>query len=78
MGTDVSNGDSGSNGKRRRVSGRLDQGPRGLSILTETADIWVLVQNEIDSELLGRQVTSEGMLVGLDRLKVDWIGETKR
>ena len=74
----MSYGENGSNGKRRRLSGRLDHGPRGLTILTDAGDLWVLENDEIDTDLIGQMVTAEGMLVGLDRLKVEWIGATQR
>ena len=73
----MSYGDNASNGKRRRLSGRLDHGPRGLTILTDAGDLWVLEQEDVDSDLLGRLVIAEGVLVGLDRLKVDWIGQAQ-
>ena len=73
----MSYGENGSNGKRMRLSGRLDHGPRGLTILTDAGDLWVLEQEDVDSDLLGRLVIAEGVLVGLDRLKVDWIGQAQ-
>ena len=63
------------NSSRRRVTGHLDHGPRGLSIRTDAGDLWVLQHEDLDSDLLGKVVTAEGMTVGYDRLKVDWIGE---
>ena len=63
------------NGKRRRVSGILTSGVRGHSILTEAGDLWMVDGEDIDPALIGRVVTAEGTLAGLDRLKLDWIGE---
>ena len=74
----MSYGENGSNGKRRRLSGRLDHGPRGLTILTDAGDLWVLDNDEIDTDLIGQQVNAEGVTVGYDRLKVEWIGEVQR
>ena len=62
-------------GKRKRVSGVLNHGKRGLSILTDAGDLWVLDHDDVDPDLLGRRVTAEGVLAGLDRLSLDWIGE---
>lgn len=60
---------------RRRISGQLDQGPRGLVIITGAGDRWVIENHDIEPDLIGRQVVAEGAVVGLDRVKVDWIGE---
>ena len=63
--------------KRKRVSGRLEAGPRGLNILTDAGDLWVLDRDDFDSDLIGRNVVAEGLLIGIDRLQVDWLGEVK-
>lgn len=60
---------------RRRIAGQLDHGPRGLVIVTVAGDRWVIENEAIEPDLIGRQVVAEGTAVGLDRLKVDWIGE---
>ena len=57
------------------MSGRLEVGPRGLNILTDAGDLWVLDRDEFDNDLIGRQVVAEGVLAGFDRLRVDWLGE---
>lgn len=62
--------------RRKRISGVLGHGGRGLNILTDAGDLWVIDRDDVDPDLLGRRVTAEGTLTGLDRLKVDWIGET--
>lgn len=60
---------------RMRVTGPLELGPRGLFIITEAGDHWVLdLENSVPA-LVGMQVTAEGSLAGYDRLSVDWIGE---
>lgn len=61
--------------KRKRVSGRLEVGPRGLNILTDAGDLWVLDRDEFDNDLLGRQVVAEDVLISFARLQVDWLGE---
>jgi Protein of unknown function (DUF5818) len=74
MGTDVNIADYGMIGKRQRVAGCLKDGPRGLNIITDAGDLWVLEQDDPVSSLLGRQVIAEGVLSGFDRMRVDWIG----
>ncbi|WP_188053651.1 DUF5818 domain-containing protein [Sphingosinithalassobacter sp. CS137] len=59
---------------RRRITGRLELGPRGYSIVTEAGDHWVLEGCEPDSDTIGGQVTAEGESHSLDRLRTDWIG----
>ena len=53
----------------------LKTGARSYSILTEAGDLWMVDGEDIDPALIGRVVTAEGTLAGLDRLKLDWIGE---
>ena len=60
---------------RRRIVGQLDHGPRGLVIVTVAGDRWVIENEAIEPDLIGRQVVAEGTASGLDRLRVDWIGE---
>ena len=62
---------------RRRITGRLELGPRGYAIVTEAGDHWVLEGGEPDDNLIGAQVTAEGESHGLDRLRTDWIGTAK-
>ena len=64
----------GSN-RRKRLSGVLNHGSRGLSILTDAGDMWVIDREDVDPCLLGRRVTAEGIQSGYDRLMVDWLGE---
>ncbi len=61
--------------RQKRITGRLDLGPRGLNLLTDAGDLWVLDRDDFDSDLIGRVVVAEGTLTGLDRLRVDWLGE---
>ncbi len=51
-----------------RISGLLTQGTRGLGVVTDASELWVLERDEVDSNLLGRRVTVEGELHGLDRI----------
>lgn len=62
------------NTTRMRISGRLEHLSRGLAIVTEAGDHWVLEDGEPASDHFGRDVTAEGVVVGLDRLRVDWLG----
>lgn len=61
--------------RRKRVSGVLNHGGRGLNILTDAGDLWVIDRDGVDPDLLGCRVTAEGIQVGFDRLNVEWIGE---
>lgn len=63
------------NRSRKRVTGTLELGPRGLFIVTETGERWVLDLEESLRPSVGQLVTAEGSPVGYDRLSVDWIGE---
>lgn len=62
------------NTNRKRISGRLEQVPRGFAIVTEAGDHWVLDDFEPDNDQIGEEVTAEGEIAGFDRLKVDWLG----
>jgi hypothetical protein len=64
-----------SSGRRKRVSGVLNHGRRGLNILTDAGDLWVIDRDDVDPDLLGRRVTAEGTQSGYDRIQVEWIGE---
>lgn len=64
-----------STGRRKRISGMLKEGSRGFGVVTDVGDLWVLDRAEVDLDLLGQRVTVEGELQGLDRIRVDWIGE---
>lgn len=65
----------GKPGRRMRISGLLTQGTRGLGVVTDAGELWVLDCDEADRDLVGQRVTVEGELHGLDRIRVDWIGE---
>ena len=61
--------------RRKRVSGVLNDGSRGLNIVTDAGDLWVIDREEVDPDLIGSRVTAEGVQTGYDRLQVEWIGE---
>ena len=61
-------------GHRKRVSGTLSKGRRGLILTTDDNEVWVIDTDEDVAQLFGQRATVEGIPSGLDRLKVDWIG----
>lgn len=63
------------NTNRRRISGRLEYVPRGIAVVTDAGDHWVLEDYAPSSDEFGQEVTAEGVVVGLDRLKVEWLGQ---
>lgn len=64
-----------SNNRRERVSGVLNDGSRGLNIVTDAGDLWVIDREEVDPDLIGSRIIAEGVQTGYDRLQVEWIGE---
>ena len=61
--------------RRRRVSGVLSHGGRGLTITTEAGDLWDIDRDDVDPDLPGRRVTAEGVQAGYDHINVEWLGE---
>lgn len=59
----------------KRISGRLENLPRGAVIVTDAGDHWVLEGYEPSNDDFGFEVTAEGIVVGLDRLRVEWLGQ---
>jgi hypothetical protein len=62
---------------RVRVSGTLDHGNRGLLLTTTDRKLWVIESDLEAEQLVGQSVTVEGITIGLDRLRADWIGLTQ-
>lgn len=60
---------------RKRISGRLEHLPRGAVIVTVAGDHWVLEDYEPSNNDFGFEVTAEGIVVGFDRLRVEWLGQ---
>ena len=60
---------------RKRISGRLEHLPRGAVIVTDAGAHWVLEDYEPSNEDFGFEVTAEGIVVGFDRLRVEWLGQ---
>lgn len=59
----------------KRISGRLEHLPRGAAIVTDAGDHWVLEDYEPSNDDFGFEVTAEGIVVGFDRLRVEWLGQ---
>ena len=59
---------------RKRINGRLESVPRGVALVTDGGDHWVLEDLDPGHDDLGFEVTAEGVVVGLDRLRVEWLG----
>jgi len=60
--------------KRKRITGVLELGPRRPQIVTVAGDRWSLDCDDIAPDLVGHEVTVEGILTGMDRIRADWIG----
>ncbi|MFZ5665783.1 MAG: DUF5818 domain-containing protein [Pseudomonadota bacterium] len=57
------------------MSGQLSLGSRGLTLRTEDA-LWIIESDEPVDRFVGDEVIVEGNVIGLDRLRADWIGST--
>jgi len=55
--------------------GQLVRMSHNAPIVTDAGDHWVLEGVEPANDHFGNEVTVEGEVVGLDRLRVDWLGE---
>jgi hypothetical protein len=63
------------NTTRRRISGRLEHVPRGVAVVTDTGEHWVIEGYDPTTADFAREVTAEGVMVGLDRIRVEWLGQ---
>lgn len=63
------------NTNRKRISGRLEYVSRGIALVTNAGDHWILEDFEPSNDDIGFEVTAEGIVVGLDRLQVEWLGQ---
>jgi hypothetical protein len=59
---------------RKRMSGMLGRGPRGLVLTTDDNELWVIDTDDEVARFIGQRVMIDGTAVRLDRLKADWIG----
>lgn len=62
------------NSGRIRVSGRLSRGRRGLILTTKDDQLWIVESEHNADDLVGSAVIIDGIVAGMDRLRVDWIG----
>lgn len=61
---------------RIRVTGLLSRGSRGFVLSAKDEAVWVIDADQPIDQLIGEDVVAEGTVIGLDRLKADWIGVT--
>lgn len=59
---------------RIRVSGMLSRGRRGMILTTKSDEVWIVESEDVTDDLIGSNVTVEGVVAGMDRLRADWIG----
>jgi hypothetical protein len=59
---------------RIRVTGLLSRGNRGSVLSVKDDAVWVIDADQPIDQLVGEDVVAEGTVIGLDRLKADWIG----
>ena len=52
----------------------LNRGRRGMILTTKSDEVWIVESEEVTDDLIGSNVTVEGVVTGLDRLRADWIG----
>jgi hypothetical protein len=63
------------NQTRKRVAGILSRAKRGLVLTTTEEHVWNLgTEENYDGHVEGKVIV-DCVVVGLDRLKVDWIGQ---
>lgn len=62
---------------RVRISGRLTRARRGLLLTTDDGHVWLVEVDEVEAALIDEVVTIDGTVTGTDRLKADWVGQTR-
>ena len=62
---------------RIRVSGLLSRGRRGMILTTNDGQVWIIESDDPTDDLVGSTTVVEGTIVGIDRLRADWIGVSK-
>lgn len=60
--------------ERIRVTGLLSQGSRGFVLSATDDSMWIIDADGPMDHLVVENVIAEGTIVGLNRLKADWIG----
>lgn len=56
------------------MTGLLSRGNRGLVLSAKDDAMWIIDADLPIEQLIGEDVIAEGTVIGLDRLKADWIG----
>jgi hypothetical protein len=59
---------------RKRLSGRLSRGRRGMVLTTKIGEVWTIESDDAPDHLIGSTVIVEGTVAGIDRLRADWVG----
>ena len=62
---------------RIRVSGLLSNGRRGMLLTTNDGQVWIVESDDPTEDLVGSTIVVEGTIVGIDRLRADWIGVSR-
>lgn len=62
---------------RIRVSGMLSCGRRGMILTTNDGQVWIVESDDPTEDLVGSTIVVEGTIVGIDRLRADWIGVSR-
>lgn len=45
-----------------------------MILTTKSDEVWIVESEEVSDDLIGSNVTVEGVVAGMDRLRADWIG----
>lgn len=59
---------------RIRVSGLLSRGRRGMILTTKDDHVWIVESDDPTENFAGSAIVVEGTIIGIDRLRADWIG----
>jgi hypothetical protein len=46
-----------------------------MFLTTKAGEVWIIESEDPADDLVGSTVVAEGTLVGIDRLRADWIGQ---
>lgn len=65
------------NANRKKISGQLKAATRGATVVTDTGDHWVLDDCDPSNNLFDEAVIVEGVVIWLDRIRVEWIGKSE-
>jgi hypothetical protein len=56
------------------VAGTLSRGKRGLILSTKDELVWIIDSDDPADKFVGSDIVVEGVVIGFDRLRADWIG----